>query len=120
MNTDSSTTVSQSAVRERLDEITDPCSESRDIGNSIVGMGLVDSIDIENGHVTVSMRLTSPACHMVSYFSREIRDRVGTIEGVQSIELETDSGLNWDENRMTPDARRRRDEYLERLRSERD
>lgn len=107
--------VTESDVRDRLRGIVDPCSESRGIGNDIIDMGLLDSIEIDNGRVTVSMRLTSPACHMVGYFSREVRDRVGALDGVESVTLETDSGLDWDPSKMTAEGRRRRDEYVEQL-----
>jgi metal-sulfur cluster biosynthetic enzyme len=109
-------TISEDDVRNQLREIVDPCSESRGIGNNIIDMGLLDSIEIENNEVTVYMRLTSPACHMVSYFDREVETQVETIDGVKSATLETDSGLNWDKNEMTPEGRRRREEYISELR----
>jgi len=109
-------TVSEDEVRKQLRGIVDPCSESRGIGNDIVDMGLIDSIEIEDDEVTVLMRLTSPACHMVSYFNREVETRVETLDGVESVTLETDSGLSWDESKMTPDGRRRREEYVSELR----
>jgi metal-sulfur cluster biosynthetic enzyme len=109
------TRISEADVKERLRGIVDPCSESRGIGNDIVDMGLLDSVDVDGGHVTVRMRLTSPACHMVGYFSREVSDRVGSLDGVESVELETDSGLNWDQSKMTTAGRRRREEYLGQL-----
>jgi metal-sulfur cluster biosynthetic enzyme len=102
-------------IREQLRGIVDPCSESRGIGNDIIDMGLLDGITIDDGHVTVNMRLTSPACHMVSYFNREVEIRVGELEAVEDVTLETDSGMNWDTTRMTEAGRQRRDAYVHNL-----
>jgi metal-sulfur cluster biosynthetic enzyme len=108
--------VTRAAVRERLRGVVDPCSESRGIGNDVIDLGLLEDIEIDDGHVTVSLRLTSPACHMVGHFNREITDRVGALDGVDAVTLETDSGLNWDPSRMTPEGRQRREAYIDRLR----
>ena len=78
-------------------------------------MGLLKSIEIDAGHVTVNMRLTSPLCFMVPYFIRETEDRVGGLRGVESVTLETDTGMEWTPEMMSEEAKQRREHYLERL-----
>lgn len=102
------------AIRERLLEIVDPCSAATGSNLDIVEMGLVDTIEIDDGHVDVRMRLTTPTCHMVPYFAREVEERVGDLHGVNSVELETDSGLEWTEDMMSDEAKARREELFAR------
>ena len=80
----------------------------------IVETGLLDTVDIDGGHVAVRMRLTTLACHMVSYFVREVEERVGDLPGVDSVELETDLGMEWTEDMMSDAARARREELFAR------
>jgi len=107
--------VSEAAVRSELDEIIDPCSASRGTDHSVVEMGLLRSIDIDGGDVTVNMRLTTPACFMIPYFIRKTEERVGALDSVESVELTTDSGAEWTPEMMGEEAKSRRQEYLEKL-----
>ncbi|THE64046.1 DUF59 domain-containing protein [Salinadaptatus halalkaliphilus] len=97
-------------VRERLDEIVDPCSAANGTDLSIVSMGLIDEIDIDDGHVTVSMHLTTPFCMQIPFFIDEVEDRVGSLEGVDTVTLETDSGVEWHQDMMSEEARRKREQ----------
>lgn len=107
--------VTEDAVRAKLREIVDPCSAARGTDHDVIDMGLLESIEIERGDVTVHMRLTSPTCYMVPYFIRETENRVGELDGVDSITLETDAGMEWRPEMMSDDAKRRREEYLDGL-----
>lgn len=107
--------ISVDAVERELDQIIDPCSASRGTNHSIIEMGLLDSIEIDGSDVTINMRLTSPACFMIPYFIRKTEERVGALNGVESVELVTDSGLNWSPDLMSPEAKQRRKEYLDEL-----
>ncbi|PGF17698.1 hypothetical protein CP556_17405 [Natrinema sp. CBA1119] len=97
-------------IRERLDEVVDPCSAANGTDLSIIEMGLLDGIDVNEGHVTVSMRLTSPFCMQLPYFVEEVDERVSAIDGVVSVTLETDEGVDWHTGMMTEEARKRRRE----------
>jgi metal-sulfur cluster biosynthetic enzyme len=114
--------ITEGAVCDRLDRIVDPCSAAKGTDLSVVELGLIESIEIDDGDVTVRMRLTSPGCKMIPYFHQEIDERVGTLPGVTSVKLETDSGFEWAPDMMTEEARRareqRRAELEERYRSE--
>ena len=62
------TTPSKSAIRNKLDNVIDPCSEANGSNLSIVEMGLVDEIQLDGNEVTVDMLLTSPHCMMLPAF----------------------------------------------------
>lgn len=106
---------SREEIESRLRRVVDPCSASRGTNHDIVEMGLLRSIDLDGRDVTVSMRLTSPGCLMVGRFEKRIREEVGDLAGVESVSLETDGGLDWRPEMMSDEARRRREEYLDRL-----
>lgn len=103
----------ETAVRDRLGNVVDPCSAARGIGNDIVEMGLVRDVHIDDdGRVTVALRLTTPACMMVANFQRQLEEEVGSLPGVSSVALETDAGLEWTPEMMSEEARERREAYL--------
>jgi len=104
-------------VRENLRGIVDPCSDSRGIGNDIVELGLVESIDVDGGDVTVHMRMTTPTCTMIGYFVDEMKAQLEPLDGVDSVTVEADSGLNWSPELMEEQARERREAYLDRFRN---
>jgi metal-sulfur cluster biosynthetic enzyme len=71
-------------------------------------MGLVESVTVKDGAVTVRLRLTTPGCLMVEHFQREVDVKVGSLPGVRSVELETDAGYTWMREMMTDAAREKR------------
>lgn len=103
------------AVRNRLDQIVDPCSEARGTDISIVEMGLLKKIKIEDGTVHIELRITSPSCMMVGYFIEQANERVGSLPGVDDVTLETDAGLSWREEMMSEDAKEQRREHQQAL-----
>jgi len=104
-------------VREELRAIVDPCTAATGSNLDIVEMGLVESIDVASGAVHVSIRLTTPACHMVPYFIEEIESRVGPLAGVESVTVDTDDGMTWTPELMTDEATERRQAALDARRS---
>jgi len=103
------------AVREKLDEIVDPCSEARGTDISIVEMGLLKRIEVDGGSVHVELRITSPSCMMVGYFIEQANERVGDLQGVEEVTLSTDAGLSWRDEMMAEDAKERRREHQQAL-----
>ena len=104
---------SSDRVRETLREVVDPCSAATGTNLDIVEMGLVKSVEVTDDHVEVRMRLTSPMCHMVPYFVEEIEARVGELPDVESVEAETDNGLEWTQDMMSAEAKQRRQTMLD-------
>lgn len=102
------TTPSALAVREQLDQIVDPCSEARGTDISIVEMGLLRSIEVDDGRVHIELRITSPSCMMVGYFIEQAEERVGSLPGVEEVSLTTDAGFSWRDEMMSEDAKRKR------------
>ena len=100
-------------VREALGEVVDPCSAATGSNLDVVEMGLIKEVDVTDGHAHVEMRVTTPTCHMIPYFDKEVVERVEAVEGIESVELETDMGFEWTEEMMSEEAKRKRQAVLD-------
>jgi metal-sulfur cluster biosynthetic enzyme len=90
------------AVEERLAGVVDPCSTASVLSMSIVELGLVRDVTLDEEVLTVHLRLTSPSCVMVGYIAREVIARLGDLPGVTEVRLAPDEGLDWDPSMMDP------------------
>ncbi|MEU6643600.1 iron-sulfur cluster assembly protein [Saccharomonospora sp. NPDC046836] len=104
---------SHAEVLAALEDVIDPCSVATGMPLSLPGMGLVKDIEIESGTVTVHMRLSSPGCYMLGFFTDEITDRVTRLRGITSVKVTFDEGLDWDPSFIrAEEAQRRRRKFL--------
>ena len=80
-------------VREALRPVQDP-----EIGFSIVDLGLIRGIEVddESGVVTVRMTMTSPMCPMAPELIEAARFAVSRLEGVKRAEIELVWSPPWD------------------------
>lgn len=98
-----------------LDEIKDPCSVATGTPLGLVEMGLIKQLDISaEGAVDIHLRLTAPFCHMIAFFKKETAERIGALDGVCSVELKPDNGLDWSQEHMSAAARKQREEQFAR------
>ncbi|NVI98878.1 DUF59 domain-containing protein [Myxococcus sp. AM009] len=99
--------MNEQTLRERIQDIPDPCSCATGVPLGIGEMGLIESVTRTEGQVTVRMHITSPMCMMAAYFMREIEQRLLTVEGVTEVNVEFDQELKWTPQDITPEARER-------------
>ena len=88
------------AVRSALSTVEDP-----ELGIDIVSLGLVYSIDHENGHVRVVHTLTSMGCPLGPVIERDIDQALAVVEGVESVEVQLVFEPPWSPEQMSDDAR---------------
>ena len=89
------------AVRATLRGINDPCSVAAGTPIDLDSMGLIKDVQVNaNGHVRVDVRLTSPSCVMLGYFTHEIEQAAGTVEGIHTVEVTFDTGFDWEPTMM--------------------
>jgi metal-sulfur cluster biosynthetic enzyme len=101
-------------VLERLGNVVCPCAAAE--GYSAYGiddMGLVKSIEREDGEVVVDLRLTSPGCLKIGYLEDEIDEHVGSLPGVESIRVTADEGMEWRPEMMSDEFQKARRERIE-------
>lgn len=80
--------VSDDKVWQALQQVIDP-----ELGINIVDLGLVYSVDVEDGHVSVAMTMTTPACPLNDYLTGQAEATIWQhVPEVQSVSI----NLVWD------------------------
>ena len=69
-------------VRQNLRAVIDP-----ELGDTIVDLGMVRSINVAGGHVVVDVALTVAACPLRSQIERDVRGQVESLDWVDSMEI---------------------------------
>jgi metal-sulfur cluster biosynthetic enzyme len=91
-------------VREVLTDVHDPCC--REKGISVVEMGLLRSASRSaDGGVRVELLLTSGWCPFAGRVLTDVRDRVASLPGVTSADVEVVWDEAWTMDRLSPRAR---------------
>jgi FeS assembly SUF system protein len=88
------------AVITALKEIFDP-----EIPVNIYELGLIYGVDITDGHVVITMTLTTPHCPVAESMPSEVELRVGSVPGVGSAEVNLVWDPPWDPNKMSDEAK---------------
>jgi FeS assembly SUF system protein len=97
---DSTQTVEEGIV-EALKTVYDP-----EIPVNIYEMGLIYDLHIEpDGHVQIKMTLTSPGCPVAGTLPGEVKDKVESVSGVASAEVEVVWDPVWNPSMMSEAAR---------------
>jgi len=93
-------------VIEGLEEVIDPCSITAGAPLSVVDMGLINELSVdEEGMVRLSMRATSAMCTMIAGIMKVAEERLAHVEGVTQVEIKLCSGAIWTEADMTERGR---------------
>lgn len=99
-------------IRERLEEVLDPCSTFTERPQSIVDLGLVDGVSIDDRDVTVELLPTNQLCMYIPHMTEDIENRIGELPEIDSITVETVADKVWTQDRMTEEAAAEREEYF--------
>ena len=94
--------VTEEQIKEALASVLDP-----EIGMSVVDLGFIYSIEIEEGKVEIKMTLTTRGCPMHQMLSKQVEEVVKSIDGVSEAKVD----LVWDPPwtpRMMSDAAKKR------------
>jgi ATP-binding protein involved in chromosome partitioning len=73
---------SRDEILKALEAVIDP-----ELRRSIVELEMVRSIDVADGHVRVTVSLTTPGCPIRSHFETAVRTAVGALDGVSRVEV---------------------------------
>ena len=94
------TTPTQDQVRRALSRVIDP-----ELRRPITDLGMVESVEIADGVVTVGVLLTVAGCPLKDTITADTRREVGALEGVSGVEVRL--GVMTDEQRAELRARLR-------------
>lgn len=88
-------------VVEMLRTVYDP-----EIPVDIYSLGLVYKIDLsDSGDLTVDMTLTAPNCPMADFILEDVRMKLESIEGVQSVNVNIVFEPEWTQDMMSEEAK---------------
>jgi len=95
--------VKKQEILEALKNVYDP-----EIPVSVVDLGLIYDIKIDenNGTVFVKMTLTAPGCPMSSFIMRDVEMVIRELEGVKDVKVELTYDPPWSPDLMSSDAKK--------------
>ncbi len=92
--------VTEDAVRTALRKVKDP-----ELNLSVIDLGLVYEVSVEDDHVHVQMTLTSPGCPSGPEIMTDAQRAVEAMEGVKSVDVELVWSPYWTPERIDPKVR---------------
>lgn len=73
---------------------------------NVYDLGLIYKIEIDDDkHVTIDMTLTAPGCPVADFIVEDVRMRVESVEGVESVDVNLVFEPPWDKDMMTEEAK---------------
>jgi len=97
-------TTTADVVFEALRTIPEPCSIAMGAPETLVSMGLIETIDIAGGRVDVCLVLTDPSCVHFLSMRRYIVDTLSALDGVDEVTVRMSTTRLWTADRMNPQA----------------
>ena len=90
-------------IEARLARVTEPCSIAFGKPISIVEMGLIERVEVTDGHAEITLCLTDAACVHFSGMQRFIQDELLDLPEIDSVAVKQTLEQLW-----TPDRQRAR------------
>jgi metal-sulfur cluster biosynthetic enzyme len=89
------------------DEVTDALRDVIDpeLGLDFVELGLIYSVEVDEGIVHVTFTLTSPGCPIGPQVSEQIEEFVSELDGVDDVRSTMTFSPPWTPERMSEDAK---------------
>ena len=85
-----------------LADVYDPCCQEK--GISVVDMGLLRSVTVQDGHARVELLLTSGWCPFAARVLADVTDAISAQPGVTSCEAEVVWDEAWTTDRLSDSA----------------
>ena len=96
----------EESVYAALGEVIDPCSITAGAPLSVVDMGMVMDVSVDDqGVASIGMRATSAMCTMIAGIMKAAEDRIAAVDGVTEVRIKLSSGPVWTEADMTDRGR---------------
>lgn len=89
------------AVVLALKQVYDP-----EIPVNIYDLGLIYRIDIsDDGICSIDMTLTAPSCPASDFLMEDIRQKVGTVDGIKQVDVKLVFEPEWNKDMMSEEAK---------------
>jgi len=89
--------VTEKDVKKALRKVKDP-----ELDLDVVVLGLVYGVEITDGHVHVTMSLTTPMCPAAGQIVEQAKAEILALEGVESADVELTFEPRWTPERIDP------------------
>ena len=87
-------------VLQMLKTVYDP-----EIPVNIYDLGLIYKVDIENDVCRIDMTLTAPSCPAADFLVEDVRQKVGSVDGIKDVEVNIVFEPEWDKDMMSEEAK---------------
>jgi ATP-binding protein involved in chromosome partitioning len=82
------TNLTKEAILNALSTVQEP-----DLGQDLITLNMVRNLEINDGHVSFTVMLTTPACPFRAKLEKDSKQAVMAIEGVKSVNIKMDSDV---------------------------
>ncbi len=90
----------EATLYDALKQIYDP-----EVGINIVDMGLIYSLELADGKVTLTMTLTSPGCPVGPQILGQVDSALRALEGVEDVDIKVVWSPPWSPDMLSEDAK---------------
>ncbi|MEQ8166412.1 MAG: metal-sulfur cluster assembly factor [Alphaproteobacteria bacterium] len=95
---------SRAAIWDTLGGVADPCMAAVGLDLSVVDLGLIYDVDLDDGHVSVTMTFTEIGCQFTHVVVSGSYDAIEALPGVASVKVVPCWEPLWTEARLTEKA----------------
>jgi metal-sulfur cluster biosynthetic enzyme len=89
-------------ARDALADVYDPCCQEK--GISVIDMGLVRSVQVDDGRARVELLLTSGWCPFAATVLTQVKDRILAQPGISDAEVDIVWDQAWTTDRLSEKA----------------
>lgn len=72
---------------------------------NVYDLGLIYKIDIQGNTCTIDMTLTAPGCPAADFLTEDIKQKVGSVEGIDEVNINIVFEPEWTKDRMSEEAK---------------
>lgn len=72
---------------------------------NVYDLGLIYKIDIQGSTCNIEMTLTAPGCPAADFLVEDIKQKVGSVEGIDAVNVEIVFEPEWTQDRMSEEAK---------------
>ncbi|MBQ7698073.1 MAG: DUF59 domain-containing protein [Paludibacteraceae bacterium] len=87
-------------VLKMLKTVFDP-----EIPVNVYDLGLIYKVDIQGDTCNIEMTLTAPGCPAADFLVEDIRQKVGTVKGINTVNVDIVFEPEWTQDRMSEEAK---------------
>ena len=78
--------LNREAILKALGKVQDP-----ELGKDLVSLGMIDEVQVEDGVVSFTLNLTTPACPLKDEIRSSAQTAVESLDGVKDVQIKMDA-----------------------------